>query len=56
MTDQATDPATVVAAEDLRTFIRHVLLAVGMRPAAAEVTAHAMVWADLRAIEPHGVS
>ena len=27
-----------------------------MRPAAADVTADAMLWADLRAIEPHGVA
>ena len=46
----------IVGAEELRTFIRHVLLAIGMRPAAADVTADAMLWADLRAIEPHGVS
>jgi LDH2 family malate/lactate/ureidoglycolate dehydrogenase len=46
----------VVRAEDLRTFIRHVLLAIGMRPAAADVTADAMIWADLRAIDPHGVA
>lgn len=45
-----------VSSEELRTFIRHVLLVVGMRPAAAELTADAMVWADLRAIEPHGVA
>jgi LDH2 family malate/lactate/ureidoglycolate dehydrogenase len=45
-----------VGAEELRAFIRHVLLAIGMRPAAADVTADAMLWADLRAIEPHGVS
>jgi LDH2 family malate/lactate/ureidoglycolate dehydrogenase len=45
-----------VGAEELRTFIRHVLLAIGMRPAAADVTADAMLWADLRAIEAHGVS
>lgn len=45
-----------VDAEELRTFIRHVLLAIGMRPAAAELTADAMLWADLRAIEPHGVA
>src|SRR5215207_6859661 len=56
MTDQPTGPATVVPAEALRTFIRQALLAVGMHPAAAEITADAMVWADLRAIEPHGVS
>jgi LDH2 family malate/lactate/ureidoglycolate dehydrogenase len=56
MTDQASDGTTVVTAEALRTFIRHVLLAVGMHPAAAEITADAMVWADLRAIEPHGVA
>ena len=45
-----------VGAEELRTFIRHVLLAIGMRPVAADVTADAMLWADLRAIEPHGIS
>ena len=45
-----------VQADALRTFIRQVLLAVGMRPAAADVTADAMVWADLRAIDPHGVA
>jgi LDH2 family malate/lactate/ureidoglycolate dehydrogenase len=45
-----------VRTEALRTFIRQVLLAVGMRPAAADLTADAMVWADLRAIDPHGVA
>jgi LDH2 family malate/lactate/ureidoglycolate dehydrogenase len=45
-----------VRAEELRTFIRHVLLAIGMRPAAADLTADAMLWADLRAIDPHGVA
>src|SRR3954462_11512407 len=45
-----------VDAEDLRSFIRRVLLAIGMPPAAADITADAMVWADLRAIEPHGVA
>jgi LDH2 family malate/lactate/ureidoglycolate dehydrogenase len=48
--------AATVSAEALRTFIRQVLLAVGMRPAAADLTADAMVWADLRAIDPHGVA
>jgi LDH2 family malate/lactate/ureidoglycolate dehydrogenase len=56
VTDQAAEGVTVVTAETLRTFIRHVLLAVGMPPAAADITADAMVWADLRAIEPHGVA
>jgi LDH2 family malate/lactate/ureidoglycolate dehydrogenase len=46
----------VVEPEALRTFVRQVLLAVGMRPAAAEVTADVMLWSDLRAIEPHGIS
>lgn len=45
-----------VDAEELRIFIRQVLLAIGMRPAAADLTADAMVWSDLRAIEPHGVA
>src|SRR5688572_10082779 len=45
-----------VGAEELRTFIRQALLAIGMRPAAADVTADAMVWSDLRAIDPHGVA
>lgn len=48
--------AHVVPAESLRTFIRQVLLASGMRPAAADVTADAMLWADLRGIEAHGVA
>src|SRR4051794_4404925 len=55
-TARGADAMVTVRAEELRTFIRHVLLAIGMRPAAADLTADAMVWADLRAIDPHGVA
>jgi LDH2 family malate/lactate/ureidoglycolate dehydrogenase len=40
----------------LREFAADVLRAVGMPPADAEVSATAMTWADLRALDAHGVS
>lgn len=46
----------IVAAANLKRFVRRVLEGAGMRPADAEVVADGMVWADLRGIEPHGVA
>ncbi|MCC6177253.1 MAG: Ldh family oxidoreductase [Chloroflexi bacterium] len=53
---QSGSGAVRVPADDVRAFVRRVLLALGMRPSAADITADAMVWADARGIEPHGVA
>lgn len=43
-------------AAELRAFAERVLTAAGLRPLDAAVVAEALVWADLRGIEPHGVA
>jgi LDH2 family malate/lactate/ureidoglycolate dehydrogenase len=48
--------SSVVSADALRDFAARVLRAVGMQQADAELVADAMVWCDLRGIEPHGLA
>jgi LDH2 family malate/lactate/ureidoglycolate dehydrogenase len=52
----ATGDATIVPAPLLRAFARDVLRAVGMPGGDASLAADAMVWADLRGLDAHGVS
>jgi LDH2 family malate/lactate/ureidoglycolate dehydrogenase len=46
---------TVIAADSLRDYARAVLDAAGMGSRDAAITADAMVWADLRGLDAHGV-
>ena len=46
----------VIGADRLRSLARTVLGAVGMPDQDAELTADAMVWADLRGLDAHGVT
>jgi LDH2 family malate/lactate/ureidoglycolate dehydrogenase len=51
-----TDVERTVPASELRDFAGTALRAIGMPDADADVTADAMVWADLRGLDAHGVS
>lgn len=48
--------SVIVSAEELRAFTERVLVAAGMRRLDAAAVAEALVWADLRGIEAHGVA
>lgn len=47
---------TTVASDRLRAFIGGAFAAAGLRRRDADAMAEALVWADLRGLEPHGVS
>src|SRR5215471_16318501 len=57
MSTQTPKPAKVaVAAADLRALVEGIFRARGARPADAATIADALVWANLRGIDSHGVS
>jgi len=57
MSTQAPKPAKVtVAAADLRALVDGIFQARGARPADAATVADALVWANLRGVDSHGVS
>lgn len=51
-----TTPETIVPADRLRTFVRAIFETAGLSHDDAATMADALVWADLRGLEPHGVS
>jgi LDH2 family malate/lactate/ureidoglycolate dehydrogenase len=57
MSTQPPKPAKVtVAADDLRALVEGIFRARGARPADAATVADALVWANLRGVDSHGVS